>query len=82
VNIERAQLKMRLTQEQYDLKRAKAEAEALREALREEIRPAALREIEHLDLDRARDIFNDLHAKWRVIQILKKNIARLEEELS
>jgi hypothetical protein len=80
-NIERTQLKTKLTQERYDLKRAKLEAEGILVALRAELRPAALCGVEELDLDRARDIFNDLHAKWRVVKALIKNIARLEEEL-
>jgi len=80
-NMERVQLKMKLTQEQYDLKRVKIEAEGLWSALRTEIKSPALCGVEDLNLDRARDIFNDLCAKWRVIHALRKNIAKLEEAL-
>lgn len=81
MSTERIQMKMKLTQERYDLKRAKTEADGLLEALRVELKPVVLCEVEDLDLDRARDIFNDLYAKWRVVRALVKNIARLEAEL-
>jgi hypothetical protein len=81
MSIERAQMRMKLTQERYDLKRVRIEAEGLLNALRVELRPPVLCEVEDLNLDRARDIFNDLYAKQRVVRATIKNIARLEEEL-
>jgi hypothetical protein len=76
---ERVQMKTKLTQERYDLKRFRMEAVTILDSLRTELN--VVPPIDELDLDRAEEMFKDLITKWRACRALKENIVRLEKAL-
>jgi hypothetical protein len=76
---ERLTMEGALAKKRERLEKAKISAEGYLIALRAELK--SYEEIEDLNLDRAKGFFDDLYSRYREIQALKEEIAKLEGEL-